>query len=282
LKYVLRPILGPPPLPDFSVSRQPTRIALAIEYQGTHFVGWQAQAGARTVQGVVEYALQQVADHPVGTVCAGRTDAGVHATAQVVHFDAWAERSPRSWVLGANAHLPPGVSVIWAQPVAPDFHARFSATGRHYRYLILNRRSRPALLADRVCWECRPLSLAPMQEAAGYLIGEHDFSAYRAIACQAKRPVRHVRRLELVRNGDLVVLDIEANAFLHHMVRNIAGVLLGVGVGARPPVWAREVLDARDRTLGGITASAQGLYLVGVQYPKHYGLPSLPGAPLIC
>ena len=252
------------------------RIALGIEYDGSDFAGWQLQvAGVRTVQGVVEQALSQVADHPVRVICAGRTDTGVHATAQVVHFDTRAERSVRSWVYGANANLPTSVSVRWAQPVSDDFHARFSAIRRRYRYVILNRQIRPTFLDARVAWEYRSLDETLMRQAARDLVGEHDFSAYRAVACQAKSPVRSLYELTVARDRDLVILDVEANAFLHHMVRNIAGVLMDIGAGKQAPGWAREVLESRDRTLGGITAQPYGLYLTGVGYPADFELPAL-------
>lgn len=253
------------------------RIALGIEYDGSDFAGWQLQEeGVRTVQGVLEQALSSVADHPVRVACAGRTDAGVHATAQVVHFDSEAQRSARAWTYGANANLPKRVCVQWAWPVGDDFHARFSALRRRYRYVIFNREVRPTFLAWRVAWDYRPLDAARMQEAAQALVGEHDFSAYRAVACQAKSPVRTVYELAVHRDRDLVILDLEANAFLHHMVRNIAGVLMTIGAGERPPSWAREVLEARDRTLGGVTAPACGLYLTAVTYPERFALPPLP------
>lgn len=252
------------------------RIAAGIEYDGSDFAGWQLQEGeVRTVQGSVEQALSTVADQPVRVICAGRTDAGVHATAQVVHFDTSAERTPRSWVYGANANLPKTVSLQWARTVPDEFHARFSAVRRRYRYVILNREVRPTFLAWRVAWEYRPLDAELMREAAQFLIGEHDFSAYRAVACQAKSPVRNLYGLNVNRDRDLVILDLEANAFLHHMVRNIAGVLMAIGAGEQPPQWAREVLESRDRTLGGVTAPAHGLYLTGVDYPAHFGLPPL-------
>jgi tRNA pseudouridine38-40 synthase len=252
------------------------RIALGIEYDGGDFAGWQLQeGGVRTVQGNVERALSQVADHPVRVVCAGRTDAGVHATAQVVHFDTDAERGMRSWVHGANANLPKTVSVQWARTVADDFHARFSAVRRRYRYVILNREIRPSFLDSRVVWEYRPLNESLMQQAAQSLVGEHDFSAYRAMACQAKSPVRNLYDLSVNRDRDLLILDLEANAFLHHMVRNIAGVLMDIGAGKQSPGWAREVLESRDRTLGGVTAPPHGLYLTCVSYPAHIELPPL-------
>lgn len=252
------------------------RIALGLEYDGSDFSGWQSQEGdVHTVQCVVEQALSRVADHPLRVVCAGRTDAGVHATAQVIHFDTHAGRSMRSWVYGANANLPKSVSVQWAFPVNDDFHARFSAVRRRYRYIILNREVRPTFLAWRVAWEYRPLDEMLMHRAAQYLVGEHDFSAYRAVACQAKSPVRVLYELAVTRDRDLVILDLEANAFLHHMVRNIAGVLMDIGAGKQAPDWAREVLESRNRTLGGITASPHGLYLTGIDYPHNFDLPSL-------
>ena len=252
------------------------RIALGIEYDGSEFAGWQLQeAGVRTVQGAVEQALSRVADHPLRVICAGRTDTGVHATAQVVHFDTPAERGMRSWIYGANANLPKTVSVQWARVVSEDFHARFSAVRRRYRYVILNREIRPAFLAARVAWEYRPLDEALMLMAARDLEGTHDFSAYRAVACQAKSPVRTLYELAVHRDRDLIILDLEANAFLHHMVRNIAGVLMDIGAGKRQPGWAREVLESRDRTVGGITAQPHGLYLTGVVYPAHFDLPPL-------
>lgn len=250
------------------------RIALGIEYDGTAFNGWQAQkSDARTLQSAVEKALSAVAAHPVSVICAGRTDTGVHAVGQVVHFDSDAPRSPRAWTLGSNTLLPPDVSVRWAQPVAETFHARFSATARRYRYLILNQPTRPALLRSRVCWQMRPLDAARMNAAAAHLLGEHDFTAYRAQQCQSKSPVRVIRQLAVTRHGAYLRIDVTANAFLHHMVRNIAGVLMTIGHGEREPDWAREVLEGRDRRLGGVTAVPQGLYLIGVEYPVEFGLP---------
>lgn len=249
------------------------RIALGIEYDGGAFNGWQRQSHAPSVQEAVERAVSKVADHPVGVVCAGRTDTGVHATAQVVHFDTSAQRRMRSWILGANANLPPGVSVTWARSVTEDFHARFKAQARQYRYVILNRMFRPALLRDRVCWDHNPLEAEAMHAAAQALVGEHDFSAFRALACQASHPVRTVHRLEVARRGDLIYLDIEANAFLHHMVRNIAGTLIAIGRGDQPVEWAGELLAGRDRSRSGITAPAGGLYFVKVSYPAQFGLP---------
>lgn len=258
------------------------RIALGVEYDGSAFCGWQSQPGVRTVQAGVEQALSQVANHAVRVITAGRTDTGVHAAGQVIHFDTTAVRSMHSWVFGANSHLPKDIGMIWAQQVSDDFHARFSATARHYRYVIMNRPVRPAMLASHVSWCYRPLDVGQMTAAASYLVGEHDFSSYRALSCQAKNPVRTVRRLDLVRHGELVVIDIVANAFLQHMVRNIAGVLMMIGAGECEPDWARRVLQARDRTLGGVTAPAQGLTLLGVEYPQQFALPGLSPISVLC
>ena len=249
------------------------RIAAAVEYDGSGFHGWQRQADVETVQGCVEQALSRVADHPVSVHCAGRTDAGVNAIGQTIHFDSPAPRSMRAWVMGGNINLPGGVCLLWAQPVGDEFHARFSALARSYRYTILNRPSRPALGYSQLTWECRPLDVERMQATAVHLLGKHDFSAYRAVACQAKSPVRTLHRLNIERHGDRIVLDLTANAFLHHMVRNIAGVLISIGRGERDPEWAKQVLDGRDRTQGGVTAHPNGLCFMGVDYPRRFDLP---------
>ncbi len=251
------------------------RIAIGVEYDGRNFHGWETQRHGRTVQDALERALGVVADAPVRTVCAGRTDARVHALAQVAHFDTAAVRRDRAWVFGANANLPPDVSVLWARPVDTDFHARFSAVSRSYRYVILNRAVRPAALRGRVAWECRALDHEAMAHAAALLLGEHDFSAFRAAGCQARSPVRTLHRLEVARDGDFVVLEVRANAFLQHMVRNLAGVLLAVGTGRQVAAWAGEVLAGRDRRAGGVTAAPDGLYFTGVEYPEVHGLPRL-------
>ena len=252
------------------------RIAMGIEYDGTDFAGWQVQVDTRTVQGCLETAIAGVANHPVRVQCAGRTDTGVHALGQVIHFDSEAPRSPRSWLLGANSNLPHDVAVRWARPVEEGFHARFAALRRSYRYVIFNATARSALYRRRVCWVHRPLDRDRMAQGATYLIGEHDFSSYRALGCQAKSPVRPVNRLDVARYGDYLFIDIEANAFLHHMVRNIAGVLMTIGTGDQAPEWAAEILGYRDRTLGGVTAPAQGLFLMAVTYPEHLRIPG-PG-----
>ena len=258
------------------------RIALGIEYDGAGFKGWQLQRhGVRTVQGELENALAQVAAHPVRVSCAGRTDTGVHAVGQVVHFDTDSVREPRNWVLGANVHLPTDVAVQWAQRVEDDFHARFSAQARSYRYLILNRPSRSSLLAGRATWVHRPLDAERMHEAGQALVGTHDYSSYRAIACQAKSPVRTLYSLHVIRHGELIELRVHADAVLHHMIRNIAGVLMAIGRGERQPEWAAEVLQLRDRTLGGVTAPPDGLYFERVWYPQYYRIPAPPPVPLV-
>ncbi|MBI3779028.1 MAG: tRNA pseudouridine(38-40) synthase TruA [Gammaproteobacteria bacterium] len=251
------------------------RIAAILEYDGSRFSGWQRQEQARSVQAVVEDALSKVADETVQVTVAGRTDAGVHAAGQVIHFDTRVARSDYSWVRGANSNLPPEVALLWAGPVDEGFHARFSATGRHYHYVILNRAIRPTYLAGRVTHEYRLLDAAPMQEAAKFLIGEHDFTSFRAAECQAKSPVRELRALDVTRHGELVHIRAHANAFLQHMVRNIAGVLMTVGAGERDPSWTREVLAARDRRAGGVTAAPDGLYLREIEYPDSFKIPRL-------
>lgn len=250
------------------------KLALGVEYCGTQFFGWQRQRDVRTVQQVIEEALSSIANHPVASVCAGRTDTGVHAVQQVIHFETQAARELHSWVLGSNVTLPDDVSVLWARRVDDDFHARFSAHARMYQYLIMDRMSRPGLLTGKVTWVRRSLNVEKMQEAANYLIGEHDFTSYRAVACQARSPIRTINKLDLVRQNGLVIMNIRANAYLHHMVRNIAGVLITIGNGEEQPEWAKKVLDARDRTKGGVTAPPNGLYLLNVEYPEKYNLPN--------
>lgn len=250
------------------------RIALGIEYDGTDFFGWQRLSHGSTVQGVVEEALSFVADHPVAVTCAGRTDSGVHARCQVVHFDSHAGRSERSWMLGTNSQLPSTVGVRWVVPVDEAFHARYGAVGRRYRYTILNRSARPALDARYVAWERQPLDTDAMQRASQALIGENDFSAFRTLACQAKSPRRNVHSIQIDRMGDRIDIDIQANAFLHHMVRNIVGSLLPIGRGERPESWLAELLAGHDRSLAGPTASASGLCFICPIYPAASGLPT--------
>ena len=250
------------------------KIAAGIEYDGSRYSGWQIQNHAASVQAHVEAALSAVADHPLTVTCAGRTDAGVHALNQVVHFESEAERAPHSWVLGANTHLPLDISLTWAKPVQADFHARYSATSRVYQYVILNRPARPGLNHARVTWECRRLDAERMSLAARSLLGEHDFTSYRATSCQAKSPVRNVMNIRVERKDEQLLIVVEANAFLHHMVRNIAGVLMAIGMGRQAPGWELEVLHAKSRERGGVTAPPDGLYLVGVNYPEKYGIPA--------
>ncbi|NDY96714.1 tRNA pseudouridine(38-40) synthase TruA [Wenzhouxiangella limi] len=250
------------------------RLAAGVEYDGSGFFGWQRQRQSPTVQACLEHALSQVANHPLQVHCAGRTDTGVHAHCQVVHFDTRAERDERSWVLGTNSHLPDGISVLWVRPVPDDFHARFSARRRRYRYRILNRWVRPAIDRCRVAWVRHPLDAAAMDEAAGLLQGEHDFSSFRAVGCQARSPVRSVYSASVVRHGSELWFDIEANAFVYHMVRNVAGSLIAVGRRQQPAGWIGELLDACDRTAAGITAPAAGLYFVAPSYPDFPKLPT--------
>ena len=250
------------------------RFALGIEYDGTDFLGWQRLAHGATVQGALEAALSRVADHALEVTCAGRTDAGVHATAQVVHIDSEAARTPFAWMMGGNSNLPEAVAVTWAREVAPDFHARFSARARRYRYRLLNRRVRPALMARYVAWERAPLDADAMHAAAQALLGEHDFSAFRAAQCQAPHARRDLQLLDVTRHGDEIHFDVQANAFLHHMVRNLVGTLLEVGRGERAVEWPRAVLDGGDRTRAGATAPAAGLTFLGPKYPADCGLPA--------
>jgi len=242
------------------------RIALGVEYDGTNYHGWQRQNNICTIQEKVEYALSQIAAHPVEVICAGRTDAGVHALGQVIHFDTQAARSDRSWILGANTHLPADIRIIWARHITDNFHARFSATERQYRYIIYNNVVASAILRHRTMWTPFMLNEKLMHEAGQYLIGKHDFSSFRGSGCQAKSAERNVMSLLVARSGNMVTIDIKANAFLLHMVRCIVGMLVEIGKGEKPPSWAKEVLIARDRKVSATTAPAQGLYLVGVEY----------------
>ena len=257
------------------------RIALAVEYDGSGFRGWQQQLGGRTVQDALQEALLQFAGTPLRVVCAGRTDAGVHALGQVVHFDTVLDRPMFSWVRGINTFLPPAVAVRWAQGVGDDFHARASAFARRYRYLLLNRAHRTGLWSGRVGWYHHPLNLAAMQAGAELLLGEHDFSAFRAAQCQASSPVKLMRQADITRLGELVVFDFAASAFLHHMVRNLVGSLIHVGQGKHPPEWIAELLAAGDRRLAAPTFAAAGLYLAAVSYPAQWGLPSADEVPVL-
>lgn len=252
------------------------RMAVGVEYDGAEFHGWQSQPRARNVQDCVERALAAVADAPVRVVCSGRTDAGVHACGQVAHFTTAARRSEAAWVRGANSRLPRDVAVRWALPVADDFHARYSALRRHYRYVIVNCPARPALARGLAAWELRPLDEARMRAAAAALVGEHDFSAFRAAGCQSRTPRRQLFEIDVRRAGDRVWIDLCANAFLQRMARNIAGALIEIGAGERSAEWAGELLRARDRRLAAATAPACGLYLRGVEYPARHRLPGPP------
>jgi len=252
------------------------RVALCIEYDGGAFHGWQTQPDGRTVQDALEKALSEIAGQPISVSCAGRTDTGVHATAQVAHFDCPAERPLSAWVRGANTLLPDAVAVRWAHPVPDDFHARFSARGRRYRYVLVNRPQRPALAYGRVGWYHATLDIAAMQKAASFLLGERDFSAFRAAECQAKSPVKELREARVRAVGDYVLFDFEATAFLHHMVRNMVGSLVYVGNGKHSPAWIDELLAERDRKRAAPTFAPDGLYLSGVSYEAHWNLPAQP------
>jgi tRNA pseudouridine38-40 synthase len=255
------------------------RIVLGVQYQGTDWQGWQTQPHGETVQDRLEVALQKFSKTAVATTCAGRTDAGVHALAQVVHFDTILQRADYSWVNGVNAFLPPSIAVQWAREVPfvveaqDNFHARFSAYARTYYYVLHNSAIRSPLWSHRAGWVFRPLNADLMQEAANYLIGEHDFSAFRAAGCQAKTPVKQMYEVDVRRQGDLIVFRLRASAFLHHMVRNIVGSLIFVGCERRPPAWLQEVLQSRDRSLGAPTFMPDGLYLGQIDYDNKWNLP---------
>ncbi len=262
------------------------RLALGVEYDGSAFHGWQTQPGGETVQDALETALSQIAGVSVDVMCAGRTDAGVHATAQVVHFDTQVERPLSAWVRGVNTFLPPAIAVRWVHPVPDEFHARFSAYGRCYRYILINRPQRTGVWHGRAGWYHHPLDVEIMQQAAALLLGEHDFSAFRAADCQAKSPVKTIRQADVRRSGDGIVFDFEAGAYLHHMVRNLVGSLVYVGQGKHPPEWLAQLMASGDRRLAAPTFAAAGLYLVGVHYEPHWGLPVcddsfLPGGPVL-
>lgn len=256
------------------------RTALILSYEGARYHGWQAQrSGLPTIQSALEQALSKVAAEDITVVCAGRTDAGVNAAQQVVHFDSTVCRSPLSWVSGGNHFLPKDITLLWAGQVKAEFHARYTATGRTYRYLIYNAPVRSALASASFSWIYQPLDAQAMQEAAQCLLGENDFSAFRGADCQSKTPFRCVTEISVKRRGELVILEVTANAFLHHMVRNIAGTLIEVGLGKKSKAWVLEVLAGKERSRGGATASPHGLYLVKVDYPRSFGLPDLPLGP---
>ncbi len=257
-----------------------TRIALGIEYDGAAFFGWQRQREVNSVQAEIEQALSTVANEKIEVQCAGRTDAGVHATNQVVHFDTNSERPIKAWTFGMNANLPDTIAVKWATEVESDFHARFSATSRRYRYIISNQKLRGGILLHGVTHFHRELDVERMHAAAQSLLGEQDFSAFRAAMCQSKTPFRNVHHARVVRRGSFVILDIQANAFLHHMVRNIVGSLCEIGAGAQSVNWIAELLAGKDRSKAAATGKSNGLYLVAVDYPKRFGLPESVLGPL--
>ena len=250
------------------------RYALGIEYDGSPFLGWQRHGNGPTVQAAVETALSFVADHSIEVICAGRTDAGVHAACQVVHFDSGAGRDPRAWVLGSNTRLPGDVRMLWCREMPDEFHARYAARARSYRYRIINRSIPPAMQRQFLSWERQALDAAAMHRAAQALLGEHDFSAFRTAQCQAKHPVRNLHSIAVRREDDQLLVDIRANAFLHHMVRNIVGSLVPVGRGEQPETWPGHLLAGRDRRVAGPMAPAQGLVFLGPAYPPEWNLPA--------
>lgn len=257
------------------------RFALGIDYEGTHYRGWQTQQeGVPSIQSTIEDVLSRIADHPVIIHAAGRTDAGVHASGMVAHFDTHAIRGHKSWLLGSNTWLPKDIALRWIHPVSEDFHARFKAVARRYRYIIFNSGQRSSQLAGKVTWHYHPLNFERMKIAANYLVGQHNFNSFRAVGCQSRNPNRHVHFLNLTKRGSFIILDIQADGFLHHMVRNIAGVLMAIGEGKAEPEWVQELLRVQDRTQGGVTASGSGLYFVDALYPPEFELPKEPLGPL--
>ncbi|WP_347989150.1 tRNA pseudouridine(38-40) synthase TruA [Methylomonas sp. AM2-LC] len=253
-----------------------TRIVLGVEYDGSAFSGWQWQTNKRTVQSELQTALSKIADQEISVICAGRTDAGVHALEQVVHFDTQADRDIKAWVLGVNSALSDDVRVTWAQPAVADFHARYSAIARFYRYVILNRAMKSALFKSQVTWCYQELDADKMHRAAQYLLGEHDFSSFRAQGCQSKSPWRMMHFIDVYRRDEQVIIDICANAFLHHMVRNITGVLMEIGMGRQPENWTQHLLHIKDRAQAGVTAPPHGLHLGAVYYPECYAIHKHP------
>jgi len=257
------------------------RFALGIDYDGSQYHGWQTQQeGVPSIQSAIEQALSKVANHPIILHGAGRTDAGVHASGMVAHFDTHAVRGHKSWLLGANSILAHDIALRWIYPVSEDFHARFKAVARRYRCVIFNSPQRSSQLAGKVTWHYHPLNVERMKIAASYLVGTHNFNSFRAVACQSRNPVRHVHFLNVTQKGTLIILDIQADGFLHHMVRNIAGVLMAIGEGKAEPEWVGELLKVQDRKLGGVTASGSGLYFVDALYPPEFYLPKEPLGPI--
>ena len=248
------------------------RLVVGLEYDGSGFSGWQWQPNKRSIQSELEQALSKVADQPVSVVCAGRTDAGVHALEQVAHFDVNVERPDHAWLLGGNSNLPDAIRILWVKPALADFHARYSAIARLYRYVILNRPVKSALQHKKVTWCYPPLDADIMHRAAQHLVGDHDFTSFRAQGCQSLSPFRIVHFIDVYRDDDKVIVNICANAFLHHMVRNIVGVLIDIGAGKRPEHWTQTLLAEKNRELGGVTAPPDGLYLEAIYYPVTYGI----------
>jgi len=255
------------------------RIALGLEYNGANYFGWQRQNHRPSIQAHLEAAIAKIADHAAPVFCAGRTDAGVHAYGQVIHFDTCSERPEIAWIRGINSYLPKDIPVLWSKPVSTDFDARKSAFSRRYCYIIANRKTSPGIMHQAITWVLEPLDVIAMDKGAQYLLGCHDFSSFRAAGCQAKTPVRTIHAIRVYSQGGHIILDITANAFLHHMVRNIVGTLLKVGAKQYPEAWIADVLNAKDRRMAGMTASANGLYLVDVGYPEQFCLPTFPHAP---
>jgi tRNA pseudouridine38-40 synthase len=264
------------------VVREKRRVAAIVEYHGANYHGWQRQKHhpEPTIQAALEEALGRVANEPIAVTCAGRTDSGVHASTQVVHFDTHAERRPHNWMMGVNTYLPDGIALRWVGEVDESFHARFGATSRRYRYLIFNKEIKQGLMHDQLTW-CRFLLDADkMHEAAQALKGKHDFTSYRAKDCQANSPVRTIEDISVRRYGDIVMIEVQANAFLYHMIRNIAGVLMPIGMERKPVEWCGSLLAQLDRSLGGVTAPPEGLYFVGVEYPAEFAIPSQAWGPV--
>ena len=254
------------------------RIALGIAYQGSAYSGWQIQKNQATIQGHVEFALSQIANHSVNTICAGRTDAGVHATGQTIHFDTHSQRLSNDWITGSNRFLPKDISVCWVKQVDSSFHARFTALAREYKYIICNQTVRPALHHLHTIWESRPLDEGLMAEAAHHLLGTHDFTSFRASGCQAHSAIRTLYSADVIRNQNFIIITIKANAFLYHMVRNIVGVLMAIGRKEKPPSWVQDLLQAQDRRIAAVKVPASGLYFTKVDYPPMYNLPYFPQA----
>ncbi|MDP7591461.1 MAG: tRNA pseudouridine(38-40) synthase TruA [Litorilituus sp.] len=256
------------------------RYALGIEYDGKNYCGWQRQKSVVSVQQTLENALSKIADEPIEVVCAGRTDTGVNATNQVIHFDTNKVRKDIAWTLGVNTHLPRDVAVTWVKAVSEDFHARFSATARRYRYIIYNNALRSAILSDGISHFHYPLDETLMHEGAQYLVGKHDFTSFRTVHCQSHSPTRTIEHCQVTRQGEYIIVDVKANAFLHHMVRNIVGSLMRVGQAQEPISWIKEVLEHKNRCMAGVTAPPEGLYFVEVDYPQQFALPKRPFGPL--